>query len=163
MKGQFKKGTKDLCTLFVPFFLGHLAEEVWKWVKSRARWRRAAKIGVLLHSDKKFFLKCKCSLFTTGKLTAENNLFWFVARLLSNSQLKAFITFFLSSRFVLPFYSEEAVKRSGNPNVMMKNPSEMESQVYSKAKTKVSVLDMRIKFLVELQFVGYIFNQTLTY
>ena len=96
-------------------------------------------------------------------MTAENNLFWFVARLLSNSQLKAFITFFLSSRFVLPFYSEEAVKRSGNPNVMMKNPSEMESQVYSKAKTKVSVLDMRIKFLVELQFVGYIFNQTLTY
>ena len=40
---------------------------------------------------------------------------------------------------------------------MMKNPSEMESQVYTKAKTKVSVLDMRIKFFKELQFVGYIF------
>ena len=49
------------------------------------------------------------------------------------------------------------MKRSGNPNVMMKNPSEMESQVYSKAKTKVSVLDMRIKLLKKFQFIGYIF------
>ena len=34
-------------------------------------------------------------------------------------------------------FREEAVKKSGNPNVMMKNPSEMENQVYLKAKTKV--------------------------
>ena len=36
--------------------------------------------------------------------------------------------------------SEEAVKKSGNPNVMMKNPSDMENQVFLKAKTRVSVL-----------------------
>ena len=34
-------------------------------------------------------------------------------------------------------FREEAVKKSGNPNVLMKNPSEMENQVYLKAKTKV--------------------------
>ena len=35
---------------------------------------------------------------------------------------------------------EEAVKKSGNPNVMMKNPSEMENLVYLKAKSKVDYL-----------------------
>ena len=35
---------------------------------------------------------------------------------------------------------EEAVKNSGNPNVMMKNPSEMENLVYLNAKTKVDYL-----------------------
>ena len=30
------------------------------------------------------------------------------------------------------------MKRSGNPSMMMKNPSEMENQVYSKANSKVS-------------------------
>ena len=55
-----------------------------------------------------------------------------------------FIRFYILSIYVLPFCSEEAVKRSGNPNVMMKNPGEMESQVFSKAKTRVSVLFMLI-------------------
>ena len=35
---------------------------------------------------------------------------------------------------------EEAVKKSGNPNVMMKNPSEIENRVYLKAETKVEYL-----------------------
>ena len=43
--------------------------------------------------------------------------------------------------------SEEAVKKSGNPNVMMKNPSDMENQVFLKAKTRVSVLFYAIGYL----------------
>nr|XP_058943043.1 uncharacterized protein LOC131771285 isoform X3 [Pocillopora verrucosa] len=32
--------------------------------------------------------------------------------------------------------SEEAVKRSGNPNMMMSNPSDMENQLFLKAETR---------------------------
>ncbi|KAJ7387817.1 mediator complex subunit Med15 [Desmophyllum pertusum] len=46
---------------------------------------------------------------------------------------------------------EEAVKRSGNPNVMMKNPGEMESQVYSKAKTRVDYLAYVARLLVYIR------------
>jgi len=57
-----------------------------------------------------------------------------------------FIRFYIFLTYVLPFDSEEAVKRSGNPNVMMKNPGEMESQVFSKAKSRVSVLFIFLGF-----------------
>lgn len=35
---------------------------------------------------------------------------------------------------------EEAVKRSGNPNMMMSNPGDMENQLFLKAETKVNYL-----------------------
>ena len=35
-------------------------------------------------------------------------------------------------------FSEDAVKRSGNPNVITKSPKLMEYQIYSKANSKVS-------------------------
>ncbi|XP_058943042.1 mediator of RNA polymerase II transcription subunit 15-like isoform X2 [Pocillopora verrucosa] len=35
---------------------------------------------------------------------------------------------------------EEAVKRSGNPNMMMSNPSDMENQLFLKAETRANYL-----------------------
>ncbi|CAH3120385.1 unnamed protein product, partial [Porites lobata] len=46
---------------------------------------------------------------------------------------------------------EEAVKRSGNPNVLMKNPSESENQMYLKAKTKVEYLSDVAHLLVYIR------------
>ncbi|CAH3019231.1 unnamed protein product, partial [Porites evermanni] len=46
---------------------------------------------------------------------------------------------------------EEAVKNSGNPNVMMKNPSKMENQVYLKAKTRVEYLSYVARLLVYIR------------
>ena len=51
--------------------------------------------------------------------------------------------------------SEDAVKRSGNPNVMMKNPNEMESQVYSKANNKVSDDIMCVSVSQKLELIWY--------
>ncbi|XP_015752766.1 PREDICTED: mediator of RNA polymerase II transcription subunit 15-like [Acropora digitifera] len=46
---------------------------------------------------------------------------------------------------------EDAVKRSGNPSMMMKNPSEMENQVYSKANSKVQYLSYVARLLVYIR------------
>ncbi|KAL9982201.1 hypothetical protein ACROYT_G011014 [Oculina patagonica] len=46
---------------------------------------------------------------------------------------------------------EEAVQRTRNPNVMMKNPVEMESQVYSKAKTRIDYLAYVARLLVYIR------------
>ena len=49
------------------------------------------------------------------------------------------LTFCMNCAFELPFnLREDNIRRSGNPGMMMKNPSEMENQVYSKANSKVS-------------------------
>ena len=80
-----------------------------------------------------------------------HNVLWGCAEILP--YLRA-VVFFLSSiesayiLFYAPFQlfahtsacSEEAVKRSGNPNMMMSNPSDMENQLFLKAETRVSVL-----------------------
>lgn len=65
-------------------------------------------------------------------------------------------TFFLYLLVSYFRFSEEAVKRSGNPNVMMKNPGEMESQVYSKAKTKVNAFVTCISSFKKFQFLTYV-------
>lgn len=46
---------------------------------------------------------------------------------------------------------EDAVKRSGNPSIMMKNPSEMENQVYTKANSKVQYLSYVARLLVYIR------------
>lgn len=35
-------------------------------------------------------------------------------------------------------FSEDAVRRTGNPHMIMKTPSEVENEVFSKASSKVS-------------------------
>ena len=81
-----------------------------------------------------------------------HNVLWGCAEILP--YLRA-VVFFLSSIEIVPLFvfyapfqlfahtsacSEEAVKRSGNPNMMMSNPSDMENQLFLKAETRVSVL-----------------------
>ncbi|XP_074636782.1 mediator of RNA polymerase II transcription subunit 15-like [Acropora palmata] len=46
---------------------------------------------------------------------------------------------------------ENAVNRSGNPSMRMKNPSEMENQVYSKANSKVQYLAHVARLLVYIR------------
>ncbi|XP_067034077.1 mediator of RNA polymerase II transcription subunit 15-like [Acropora muricata] len=46
---------------------------------------------------------------------------------------------------------EDAVNRSANPGMRMKNPSEMENQVYSKANSKVQYLSYVARLLVYIR------------
>ncbi|XP_015752832.1 PREDICTED: mediator of RNA polymerase II transcription subunit 15-like isoform X2 [Acropora digitifera] len=46
---------------------------------------------------------------------------------------------------------ENALNGSGNPGMMMKNPSEMENQVYSKANSKVQYLTYVAHLLVYIR------------
>ena len=97
-----------------------------------------------------------------------HNVLWGCAEILP--YLRA-VVFFLSSIEIVPLFvfyapfqlfahtsacSEEAVKKSGNPNVMMKNPSDMENQVFLKAKTRVSVLFTLLDILAWLEIFVFV-------
>lgn len=92
-----------------------------------------------------------------------HNVLWGCAEILP--YLRA-VVFFLSSIEIVPlvvFYapfqlfahtsacSEEAVKRSGNPNMMMSNPSDMENQLFLKAETRVNYLLYVARVLVYIR------------
>ena len=107
------------------------------------------------------------SLFSLSK-NWMHNVLWGCAEILP--YLRA-VVFFLSSIEIVPLFvfyapfqlfahtsacSEEAVKRSGNPNMMMSNPSDMENQLYLKAETRVSVLFTLLDILAWLEIFVFV-------
>ena len=84
-----------------------------------------------------------------------SHMYVFLYRLaLSTNCYLAVLNVFFSSTCLASYFRfrEEAVKNSGNPNVMMKNPSKMENQVYLKAKTRVCAHSLIVS-LCEERFI----------